>query len=88
MNFKAIKDWPDALYFTVVTYSTVGYGDITPLTEEARLFVVSMIFIGLGAFAGILTFIVGSLVNRIQNLLNVFNKGKKQHERSYHYLWL
>ncbi|MBK2123844.1 NAD-binding protein [Fangia hongkongensis] len=76
-EFQGIKDWSDALYFTVVTYSTVGYGDITPLTEEARLFVVSMIFIGLGAFAGILTFIVGSLVNRIQNLLNVFNKGKK-----------
>ena len=76
-EFQGLKTWTDAVYFTIVTYSTVGYGDITPVTESARLFVSSMIFIGLGAFAGILTFIVSALVQRIQNILNVFHKGKK-----------
>ncbi len=28
----------DSLYFTVVTVTTVGYGDIVPVTEEARMF--------------------------------------------------
>ncbi len=28
----------DALYFTVVTVTTVGYGDIVPVTEGARMF--------------------------------------------------
>lgn len=27
----------DALYYTTVTLSTTGYGDITPITEGARL---------------------------------------------------
>jgi voltage-gated potassium channel len=28
----------DSLYFTIVTVTTVGYGDIVPVTEEARMF--------------------------------------------------
>lgn len=31
-------NFPDALYFTMVTITTVGYGDITPVTDRARLF--------------------------------------------------
>lgn len=27
----------DALYYTTVTLTTTGYGDITPVTEGARL---------------------------------------------------
>jgi voltage-gated potassium channel len=29
--------FPDVLYFTVVSLTTVGYGDIAPVTQEARL---------------------------------------------------
>ena len=35
-QFANLKTWLDALYFTVVTYATVGYGDITPLTPQAK----------------------------------------------------
>ena len=28
----------DAMYFTIVTVSTVGYGDITPTTDEGKIF--------------------------------------------------
>ena len=75
-QFSGINDWTDAIYFTIVTYSTVGYGDIVPHSESAKLFVMSMIFVGLGTFAAMLTFIVGAFVNRIQNILQTFNKGK------------
>eukprot|EP00054_Salpingoeca_dolichothecata_P021420 m.137106 g.137106 ORF g.137106 m.137106 type:complete len:1081 (+) comp23979_c5_seq1:1-3243(+) len=33
----------DSLWFTVVTFSTVGYGNITPEAWEGRLFVIGMI---------------------------------------------
>ena len=48
----------DALYFTVTTFSTVGYGDITPVTETARLVVtVQMILDLLALGLGIRVFI-------------------------------
>ena len=44
----------NALYFTVTVFATVGFGDITPKTDAARLVVigqmiVDLIIIGLGA---------------------------------------
>jgi voltage-gated potassium channel len=37
--FPAIHTKIDAVYFTVVTLGTVGFGDITPATQVARLVV-------------------------------------------------
>ncbi|MCF6776592.1 NAD-binding protein [Thiotrichales bacterium 19X7-9] len=76
-EFNDLKSLTDALYFTIETFSTVGYGDITPVTQNAKLFVVSMIFVGLGAFATILTYVIGALSDRIQDLFKTLNKGKK-----------
>lgn len=45
-NFYALKTKWDAVYFTITTMSTVGYGDIHPQSQLARLWVVSQIVIG------------------------------------------
>jgi len=37
----------DALYFTVTTFSTVGYGDITAVSESARLVVTTQMILDL-----------------------------------------
>ncbi|HUU26395.1 MAG TPA: ion transporter [archaeon] len=42
-----IKTFGDAFYFAVVTLSTVGFGDITPVTSLGRWFTVCMIFSGI-----------------------------------------
>jgi voltage-gated potassium channel len=37
----------DALYFTVTTFSTVGFGDITPVSQSARLVVMAQMLLDL-----------------------------------------
>jgi len=44
----------DAVYFTMVTVATVGYGDLSPITVLGRLIVMLTFITGLAVFAGIL----------------------------------
>lgn len=39
--------FPEALYFSIVTLSTVGYGDIVPITNLARLIAVTEVVCGI-----------------------------------------
>jgi len=53
-NFTQTMTHTNALYFTVTVFATVGFGDITPKTEAARLIVTGqmmtdLIILGLGA---------------------------------------
>jgi voltage-gated potassium channel len=48
--YWSVEDWTpiQALYFSVVTLATVGYGDLTPTSDFSRIFTIIYIFIGLG----------------------------------------
>ena len=41
-------DWIDAVYFSVITLTTIGYGDFSPQTMEGKLFTIFYIVIGIG----------------------------------------
>lgn len=43
--------WIDAYFFTVVTLSTVGYGELVPASDLGRIGTTVFIFVGLGVFA-------------------------------------
>ncbi|MGH9772471.1 MAG: ion channel [Candidatus Acidiferrales bacterium] len=60
-----IKDLATGLYYSVVTMSTVGYGDITPKTINARFFAISVMVLGLAVFATSVTAIAGPLIARL-----------------------
>lgn len=60
-----IKDLVTSFYFSIVTMCTVGYGDITPKTVDARLFTVSVMILGLAVFATSVTAIAGPLITRL-----------------------
>lgn len=49
-----VEHWSvvDAIYFSVVTLGTVGYGDITPTTDVGKLFTVFYIIFGLAVIGG------------------------------------
>ncbi|RKT17137.1 ion channel [Streptomyces sp. 1114.5] len=66
-EFAGLETRLDALYFTVVTMATVGYGDITPSGQAARLVVMLQIgynFVFLAAAAGTASRAVRSTVEQ------------------------
>jgi voltage-gated potassium channel len=65
-----IHDSVTALYFVVMTISTVGFGDITPVDSETRGFVLSMIVIGVLVIgSSISMFFLPLISNRLSFIL-------------------
>lgn len=52
-----IKTASDALWWSVVTITTVGYGDFYPVTVEGRLIAVLLMLMGIGFFGTLSAFI-------------------------------
>ncbi|MFA7439118.1 voltage-gated potassium channel protein [Castellaniella sp.] len=66
----AILDPVTAFYFSLVSMSTVGYGDIVPKGDAARMFTLSVVMLGITLFATSLSVVVGPLVGgNIRRLL-------------------
>ena len=61
-EFREVDGLTDAFYYTIVTASTVGYGDITPLTDQATLFAVSLVVLGTASFAVALGSVLGPAI--------------------------
>lgn len=70
--------WSDAAYMTVITLTTVGYGEIHPMGHRARLFTIALIFLGVIS--------IGYIVNRLTEALieGYFQEGIKR--RQFHRL--
>ena len=44
--------WLDSLYFSVITLTTIGYGDFSPQTPLGKLFTMGYIIIGVALILG------------------------------------
>ncbi|GAB4379109.1 MAG: ion transporter [Elainellaceae cyanobacterium] len=60
-NPEGFSTFLDAIYFSVATMTTVGYGDITPISEIGRLLTVSMILTGIA----LIPWQVGELIKQL-----------------------
>lgn len=50
------EDWTivESLYFSIVTLTTVGYGDLSPTTAGTQIFTIFYILTGIGVFVALL----------------------------------
>jgi len=64
-----ITKFGDALWWSVITITTVGYGDYTPITPVGRIIGTIVMFAGIGIAVTLVTVIAQSRVQRMQERL-------------------
>lgn len=75
VNSEFFRTFLDAIYFCVVTMTTVGFGDIVPASQMGRLLTLLMIFAGIA----LIPWQVGDLIT---HLIQTANKNKNKDEKA------
>lgn len=57
-----IETFPDALWWSIVTVTTVGYGDMTPATPTGRAMAAFLMLTGIGLFGGLTANLASAMV--------------------------
>lgn len=66
----------DALYFSVMTMSTIGYGDLVPTTPISKIFTIIFTFLGVGVFITLNAKIVVATLNQKKQLREKIQRKK------------
>ena len=58
------SDWAPMLYYSVVTFTTLGFGDIVPRTQEAAWWIMAEVVMGYFMLGGLITILATKLARR------------------------
>ncbi len=84
-----IEGWPllEGLYMTVITITTVGYGEVRTVSEPGRVFTVVLIFAGMGIMAYTLGIVAQIMVEfQVRDLIGRRKLGLKLKNIKDHYI--
>ena len=88
-GYMVIEDWTilDSLYMTVITLSTIGYGEVNPVSQPGRIFTLILIVMGVGFFLYVIGNVVQFLVEgRIRLVLGRHKLDKQINQLNNHYI--
>lgn len=63
-----VQSLMDALYWAVITLTTVGYGDIVPVTTEGRVVAMVLVFAGIGVISFATSIVVMAFHEKMREL--------------------
>ncbi|GAB6095298.1 potassium channel protein [Desulfatiferula olefinivorans] len=89
LGYVAIEGWSvmDALFMTVITLTTVGFGVVHPMGQAGKMFTLVLIFIGGGFFIYVVGAIVQFMVEgRIRAVLGRRKLDRKMNHLKDHYI--
>ncbi len=70
--------WIDCLYMTVITITTVGFGELHPLSEWGRIFTILLIVVGVGTVAVAVSIMFETIFQRQMRLFMERRNMKKE----------
>ncbi len=88
-GYMAIEGWNffDALYMTVITIATVGYGEVHIVSQVGRMFTLVLIFLGVGYFLYVVGNFIQFLVEgRIRHVLGRRKLDRQINKLKEHYI--
>ena len=80
VGYRFIEKWPwfDALYMTVITLGTVGYGETHELSRRGRAFTMVLILVGIGLMTYAISTITSIIVEG--DITEAFKRRRMQKE--------
>ncbi|MFA4916900.1 MAG: potassium channel family protein [Syntrophales bacterium] len=80
VGYMTLEGWQllDALYMTVITITTVGYGEVRKVDDQGRVFTIMLIFMGMGIMAYTVGTVAQTMVDlQVRTILGRRKLGKK-----------
>lgn len=82
-SFTQELDRTGALYFTMTVFTTVGFGDISPVADSARIVTMTQMVVGLGAVGVVARLLLGA-VHRAAEKTGTTTAGAVQQQDELH----